>query len=206
LSRSALSLKVLNQSFPREHGTGSADAADGDGGVAVGAVEVGDGGALEDEPGDAEGVERGEAGGVSGCGRAEVLLCGLGDGPRGGERGRDGGFAAVFGVVGKGRAFGDGAEALGVFAGGVDVVGVEGEEGVFGGVVADPEEGLEPGVSGVRVGVLVTSSMWGELGKVARAARNMGEARRAMAAHQRQACLRRRSSPSFAPRIRIMMR
>ena len=121
------------------------ELADFDGGVAVRAGQVGLAGGLEDEPGDVEGGEGGEALGV-GHG-FEAGLGGLAEDPGGGEVWRDAGFAAVFGVVGEGGALGDGAEGLGVFAVAAgDVAGVEGEEGVFGGVVAGPEEGLDPGV------------------------------------------------------------
>ena len=120
------------------------EAADLDDAVVVGAGVRGWGCGVEDHPGDAEGEETGVADGV-GLG-GEV---GLGVGallPLGGEGGGDGRFAAVLGEVGEGAAEGDGAEGLGVFAVLVDVLGVEGEEGVGRGVVAGPEEGLDPGV------------------------------------------------------------
>ncbi len=128
----------------------SGQAADFDGGVLVGAGECRLAGGFEDEPGDAEGLELGEAESVGF--RFEVGLGGLADGPGLGERGSDGGFASVFRVVGECAALGEGAEALGVFVAAFgDVVGVEGEEGVDRGVGANPEEGLLPGV--VRRGV-----------------------------------------------------
>ncbi len=120
------------------------EAADFDRAVVVGAGEGGVGVGVEDEPCDAERMEAGVAGGV-GLG-GEVALGVLTLEPLVGELGRDGCFAAVFGEVGDGAAEGGGAEGLGVFAVFVDVLCVEGEEGVGGCVVACPEEGLDPGV------------------------------------------------------------
>lgn len=61
-------------------------------------------------------------------------------------------FSAVFGVVGQHAALCDGAEDLCVFTVGVDVTGVERENGVGWGVVFDPDEGLDPGVGVVVAG------------------------------------------------------
>ena len=59
-----------------------------------------------------------------------------------GHLGDDGG---VFDGVGKGAAFGKGAEAVVVFAVGGEVFGIEGEVGAGGRAVLDVVESLEPG-------------------------------------------------------------
>ncbi len=100
---------------------------------------------MEEHPCDAEGEQAGVAGRVVEYG--EMGLCGDAVGPAGGQKGRDGGDAAVLGEVRQLAALGDSAKELRVFAVGGDVVGVEGEEGVVGGVVAGVEEGLLPGVA-----------------------------------------------------------
>ena len=84
----------------------------------------------------------------------EVDLCGGSLLPLIGEGGGDGRLAAVFGEVWQGAAEGGGTEGLGVFAVFVDILCVEGEEGVVGGVVASPEEGAGPGVA------------WGDAGEL----------------------------------------
>lgn len=64
-----------------------------------------------------------------------------------GEGGGDGRFSAILGEVRQGAAESGGAEGLGVFAVFVDILWVEGEESVVGGVVAGPEEGSGPGIA-----------------------------------------------------------
>jgi len=101
-------------------------------------------GGVENQPVNAEGKQAGIAGGFIEC--AEVGLSGRAKEPSVGERRSDGGFSAVLRVIGKDAALGRGAEGLRVFAGGGDVVCIDGKEGVAWGVVARPEEGLRPGI------------------------------------------------------------
>jgi hypothetical protein len=75
------------------------------------------------------------------------LLAVLGD-PGVGEGGDLGDDGCVFLVVGEGGAFGEGAEGVVVFAGEGEVVGVEGEDGVLGGVGLNPLKGLQPVAAG----------------------------------------------------------
>jgi hypothetical protein len=64
--------------------------------------------------------------------------------PLGGERGGDGGLASVFGEVGDGATERDGTEGLGILAVLVDVLCIEGKEGVGWGIVSAPQKGLHP--------------------------------------------------------------
>src|SRR6185503_9890592 len=69
----------------------------------------------------------------------------------------DGGFAAVLGVVRQDATLGDGAEAMSVLPGRMDVVRIKCEERVLGRVGAGPIEGLYPGIRLTGVGYLDVS-------------------------------------------------
>ena len=99
---------------------------------------------VKDHPGNAEREQARVADGIGFGGEVGLGFRALL--PLGGERGGDGRLAAVLGEVGQGAAEGDGAEGLGVFTVLVDILGVEGEEGIGWGIVAGPEKGADPGV------------------------------------------------------------
>jgi hypothetical protein len=123
---------------------GDGEWADLDRAVVVGAGCVDGGGGVQHEPAGLEGREPCAA--LGGCGVAEMLVGQGGCQPCGSQRGEIRSDAAILREVGQRAALADGAEALGVFPGYLDVAGIEREECIGAGVIASPEEGLHPWV------------------------------------------------------------
>ncbi len=100
----------------------------------------------QNDPGDAEGLQPGLPLGIGG---AVELLRGLRPTPPGRCRlGEVAGDAAVFKPVGHGASFRRRAKALRIFSGAFDVVVIQGKDGIFRGVGANPEESLLPMIAG----------------------------------------------------------